>query len=240
MVAYGLALIPMSLALILSGSRGGILSVMCLLPFVVLVVLGQKSSHIESSKWSNVRMIAVRVGLIVLLVTAAITAVVYVGGERLTSKLGSVEAELDRSTADSYVLRSSTWRATLKLIADHPIAGSGFGGYWIAITRYHTSSGEIAPQEAHNDYLELIAGGGLLGLVIAGWFVIEVIKAVRRKLKVGNPHMRCVYIGAMAGMAAVSIHSLVDFGLHIPINAMILMSLIAIVIANPDQPDSVK
>ena len=60
--------------------------------------------------------------------------------------------------------RNEIWRATLKMFAAHPILGVGMGGYWIGITAYHDASGLMTPQEAHNDYLELLSSGGLIGL----------------------------------------------------------------------------
>ena len=40
------------------------------------------------------------------------------------------------------------------------------GGYWIAIPGYHNASGTLVPQEAHNDYLELLASGGIIGALM--------------------------------------------------------------------------
>mgnify|MGYP003694069815 CR=1 FL=1 len=48
----------------------------------------------------------------------------------------------------------------------HLNARCGMGAYWVSITAYHDASGVMTPQEAHNDYLELLASGGLVGLAI--------------------------------------------------------------------------
>ncbi|MDQ2920447.1 MAG: O-antigen ligase family protein, partial [Acidobacteriota bacterium] len=119
-----------------------------------------------------------------------------------------------------------------ELIKDHPVSGVGFGGYWIAITKYHRASGEATPQEAHNDYLELLASGGLIGLSIGVWFVVALVMTARRRLRSRDNEIRAVTLGALAGILAVAVHSLVDFGLHITINALIFTVLVSIISLN--------
>ena len=117
---------------------------------------------------------------------------------------------------------------TWEMIKDHPIVGVGFGGYWIAITKYHKASGEVTPQEAHNDYLELLSSGGLIGVAIGLWFILGFGKSVLTRLRYGDPLLSALSIGALAGIFAVAIHSIVDFGLHITINALLFVTLMVI------------
>jgi len=191
-------------------------------------------------------MVAVRGLLIAALLFGAVATVVFVGGDTLGGRLETVPFELDRQAADASSLRQSIWRATWEMIKDHPIAGVGFGGYAIAIPRYHLASGESTPQEAHNDYLELLASGGLIAFVICIWFGMSFVKAVRRRLAAENAsshsrYSRAARLGALAGLLTVSVHSLVDFGLHIPINAMIATALVAIALVDVrDAGSSIK
>jgi O-antigen ligase len=110
----------------------------------------------------------------------------------------------------------------------HPIAGVGLGGYWIAIPGYHNASGTLVPQEAHNDYLELLASGGIIGIALAIWFAVVVFKRVRRNFQSSNRFHRAASFGATLGIAGVAVHSLFDFGLHIIVNALIFVALIVI------------
>jgi O-antigen ligase len=111
------------------------------------------------------------------------------------------------------------------MFAAHPITGVGLGGYWIGITAYHDASGLMTPQEAHNDYLELLSSGGLIGFAIGVWFAVLVIREARRNFSLDGSYMR---LGAIFGIIGVAAHSLVDFGLHILINAIVFLSLIMI------------
>jgi O-antigen ligase len=230
------------------------------------------------------RTVAARAVLVAALLAGAVTTVVLVGGDPLAGRVDSLAVELDRNVADSYTLRPAIWRATWSLIMDHPLAGVGFGGYWVAITKYHVASGETTPQEAHNDYLELLASGGVIGLAIGIWFVVALLKTVREKLaqlggeaqgakgegprgtgqgervkgeeerakgqgerakgkgKNGgddssgwsNSFARAATIGALVGILTVAVHSLVDFGLHITINAVVFTVLVAIIAMRPE------
>lgn len=252
LAAYLLAAIPMWAALILANSRGGILSILCQVLFLALLAgVGTKANETERSHANGnapnsflsrvlrvSRTVAARGVLIVALLGGAITTVVLVGGDPLAARVDSLAVELDRKTADTFTLRPTIWRATWALIKDQPIAGVGFGGYWIAITKYHTASGETTPQEAHNDYLELLASGGIIGVAIGVWFAVALVRTAKRKLSklrssdgaAGSAQFaRAATLGALAGILTVAVHSLVDFGLHITINALVFTVLIAIV-----------
>src|SRR4030095_12735314 len=112
------------------------------------------------------------------------------------------------------------------MFAAQPILGVGLGGYWIAITAYHDASGALTPQEAHNDYLELLSSGGVVGFAIGVWFAIVVFRMIRRNLSTRNGFGRAVCIGAVLGIVGIAVHSLVDFGLHLMINALLFLALV--------------
>jgi O-antigen ligase len=118
------------------------------------------------------------------------------------------------------------------MIKDHPLMGVGFNGYWAAIPQYHSASGELTPQQAHNDYLELLASGGLIGVALAGWFLLLFIKGARRSFQSKDSFRRAASMGACAGLFGVAVHSMVDFGLHVTINALIFTALVVIAVAN--------
>jgi O-antigen ligase len=102
------------------------------------------------------------------------------------------------------------------------------GGYWAAIPRFHDASGTMTPQEAHNDYLELLASGGLVGLALGVWFAVVVFKRTRENLRSPNRFRRAACLGATIGIAGAAVHSLVDFGLHTIVNALVFTTLIVI------------
>ena len=124
------------------------------------------------------------------------------------------------------------WSTTLEVFKDRPLAGIGFGAYWIGVTKYHEASGELTPQEAHNDYLDLLAAGGLFGSALAIWFVVVFLSKARKQLRSPDSYRRAACLGALAGVFGVAVHSFVDFGLHVTVNAAVFILLIVIATAS--------
>ena len=217
LLIYGALVLPIWIALVLSNSRGGILAMLVQIVSAVLLL---------SSRGLN----ALKVVLLVALVAGVLFGTFWVGGDRLASNFENASRELNPGDLDmrAGVSRNEIWRSTLKMFAAHPITGVGLGGYWIAITAYHDASGLMTPQEAHNDYLELLASGGVIGFAIGVWFFVMVVRAVRANLLRDMGYMRALRLGAVLGIIGVAAHSLIDFGLHILVNAIILLALIMI------------
>ena len=124
------------------------------------------------------------------------------------------------------------------MFAANPVAGVGFGAYWAAVPAFHDASGTMPPQEAHNEYLELLASGGLIGLAIAIWFFVAVIQRTRENLHSMNRFRRAACFGATLGIIGVAVHSLVDFGLHMMVNALMFTTLVVIATSKPRWADS--
>jgi O-antigen ligase len=119
------------------------------------------------------------------------------------------------------------------MFAAHPMLGVGMGAYWTAVPAFHDASGTMIPQEAHNDYLELLASGGLVGSAIGVWFVVILFRRSRQNLYSANRFRRAACFGATIGIIGVAVHSLVDFGLHMILNALVFTTLVAIATSNP-------
>jgi O-antigen ligase len=232
LVVYLLAGVPMWSALVLANSRGGLISIFCQSAFLAVLLVSERAGKVtQKRRFSRLGRIALQLVLGAIILIGAATALVLVGGDHLAQRIDSISGELDAKTAESYTLRQNIWQASWQLIKDRPFAGAGFGGYWIAITKYHHASGETTPQQAHNDYLELVASGGLTGLGIGVWFVVAFVRAAGRRLRTADRFERAVALGALAGLLTIAVHSLVDFGLHIPINALVCTALVALVLA---------
>ena len=155
----------------------------------------------------------------------------WVGGETVVSNFELAGYSFGQQGAQGNrenVSRRDIWSATWQLIKARPIIGSGFGGYWIAITKYHNASGTYTPQEAHNDYLELLASGGLIGSALVGWFGVRFVKRAHQTLRAPDQWVRAAALGAITGIFGVMIHSFVDFGLHVTSNALMFCALIVI------------
>ncbi|HKX32130.1 MAG TPA: O-antigen ligase family protein [Blastocatellia bacterium] len=235
LLVYFAAAAPLWSALVLSNSRGGICSLLAQVLFLALVSGVNRTAPAGSKQSPNMldwlgrafRSLAVRGALIVVLIAATGAGILWLGGDPLAGRLETLPGEI--KAQGQGVRRIEVWSATWELIKAHPVLGSGFSAYGMAINQYHRSSGELIPRDAHNDYLELLASGGLTGLGLAAWFIVVLIQRARQKLRTGDRLSRAACLGALIGLFGVAFHNLVDFGLHITINALICISLVAII-----------
>lgn len=235
--------VPVWAALVLSNSRGGVLALLCQIIFLALNFRQrpprQQQSDAPQARRTPSRTLGplVRLALACALVLSIVVGIIWVGGDPLAERFGAVRQELSAEAADpSQAGRSGIWRATWRLCLAHPFVGVGFGGYWMAITAYHDGSGALVPQQAHNDYLELWASGGLVALVLAGWFIYLFVSRARQQLADLDPFRRAVALGAATGLFGVAVHSLVDFGLHLTGIALVAVALVALAIVRLDSP----
>ncbi len=65
--------------------------------------------------------------------------------------------------------RLNLWKKTISLAQEKPLLGVGAGNWRIEILQYDlqvtTDRGRIMPDRAHNDYLQILAENGIIGLV---------------------------------------------------------------------------
>ena len=73
-----------------------------------------------------------------------------------------------------------------------------------------------------------LASGGIIGAAIFVWFVVLLIGAGRRAAQNYSDFQRAAALGAILGIVGIGVHSLVDFGLHTTVNAMVFMILLSI------------
>jgi O-antigen ligase len=221
-------------ALVLSNSRGGILGFICqavLLAFVGLSWFRSRKLAGEAGREQKLTLpwfLPIRILVILVMVVTLVVGVLWMGGERLASKLD--DKNVANATTDG-VTRKEIWQSTCQLIKHNPWTGVGFGAYFLAIPQYQTGSGRIRIEQAHNDYLDLAASGGVLAIILAAWFLGVIIWRARSSLRSADAFRRAAGLGAAAGMLSVSVHSLVDFGLQVTGIAVVALTLVVISVA---------
>jgi O-antigen ligase len=128
---------------------------------------------------------------------------------------------LNRFTADPmqdarWEIYKGTWEAVK---AFFPL-GSGLGTFAEVFKPFHSASLSGAfINHAHNDYLEWLTEGGLWAALLIAWFFVYYgIRWVKLMNLQHWERYEYIQAGAGVGILAMSIHSLVDFNLHIPAN----------------------
>lgn len=231
---YALLAVFFWVPLLLTHSRGAVISLLLEIPFFfVLYKLSQVRSDSQGRKLGTTRSrkLVTAAATICFLLAAVTAGVVLVGGDETVYRLKSTSSEFkDQTNGHPKLERPQIWKATLKLIKDHPVLGVGFAGYAVGITRYLSSAGEWSPEQAHNDYLELLASGGIVGGILGAWFLVRLVKTSRIRLSADAPGIRALRCGALAGLFGIAVHSVFDFGLHITVNALLCSALIVVAV----------
>ena len=126
--------------------------------------------------------------------------------------------------------RTPIWRDTVQIVRDFPIAGTGWNTYGIAMLAYQTSRTGVHVVEAHNDYLQIAAEGGVLVGLPVLLAAAAFVRQVRRRFREAADDLRIHWlrVGAVTGLAALATQSLVDFSLQMPGNAVLFTLLLAI------------
>jgi O-antigen ligase len=119
--------------------------------------------------------------------------------------------------------RINLWAETIPLIRAYPFFGCGLGGYETAFWRFNVFAPLLTEDFAHNDYLQLLAELGVVGFAIGATLAFSVVRtAVRRAVRSADPGARYFAVACAGALAAILLHSLADFNLYIPANAMLL------------------
>jgi O-antigen ligase len=205
----------MAAALVLTASRSGLAS------FAVgLVVL---TWFLMARVGTGRRRAAVALYMAVVLVGA----LAWAGSGAIFSRFGRASAEAGS--------RFSAWEDTSRIIADFGVFGTGLGGYRTAMLSYQTTDRTLMYQQAHNDYLQLAAEGGLLVCVPALAAIGVLAAGIRRRLKAGDESVETYWVrrGAIAGLIAIATQSLVEFSLQMPGNTVLFIVLVAIAFHRP-------
>jgi O-antigen ligase len=235
-VLYLFAVVIMAIALVLTNSRGGVLSLAVEVMFLFIMGGAVRQRKDEADKGtSRVRAALVRAGLGTLLVLALLSAALLFGGEQSLSRLvGTVNAD------DPTSGRAQFWRGTVALVRTHPVIGAGLGAFGVAYTRHDPLNGALRLEQAHNDYLQILADAGLIGGVLALLFVATLFRQGFARLGAADKFRRGVALGALAACAAVLVHSFFDFPLHITSNALLFLLLAALATADRRVEDETK
>jgi O-antigen ligase len=120
------------------------------------------------------------------------------------------------------------------MVKDFPVFGSGFGTFGEAYLPYRTfeMAGYMKAYHAHNDPLQLLVEGGLLGLAIVLTACGALFLSSWRGLQKRRDR-EVIYLGygGLAGLTAFIFHSLTTFNFRIPANMLAFALLAALTLA---------
>jgi len=202
-------------ALVLTLSRGGWIGAFTSLAFMSIVLLTNRY-------FQRKKLLMCLIGglLAVVLIILSSTAVV--------ERIRTLE---QKDQIPHLASRMSRWRGTIAMIKDYPIFGTGPGTYATIFTQYQPPGYASRSFYAHNDYLHFTSELGITFIALLVWMIIACYKKGFNKLKNPSRLVRGTTLGALSGITAILIHSIGDFNLHIPANAILFTILSAVVVA---------
>jgi O-antigen ligase len=203
-VVVGLfAILPLG-ALFLSASRGGIISITVQMGILALLMLLQRTGgrHLLAG------------GVVLLL---AFLLVSWLGVHEVVDRFASLQS-LEATVGKRASMRSDTWR----IFMDHPVAGTGLGTLQTVFPAYESRYDGRIVNHTHNDYLETLAETGIAGGMCCAWFIAVLFaQSLRRMEKLGNSFTSVLHLSGLVACCGILVHSVADFNLHIPANALL-------------------
>jgi O-antigen ligase len=200
-------------------SRGGWLTTAATLVVFCIAMLAQKDYRIQG-----------------LVLAAALVA----GGVLVTSKaqmvLERVRHTFPNERADD--MRLTVWQSGLEIWQDHFWWGAGPAHFNYLFRQYRSPLLQRQPIRVHNEYLNVLADWGVVGgvLVAAVWGLLwwgvfrawKSLRGARDDFIRRKSNKFALLTGAATGLVAILFHSVLDFNLHIPAIAILVVTLMAL------------
>jgi O-antigen ligase len=204
-------------ALVLSRSRMGIISALVSVA-AVLTLSGAAPMRART-----------KMAVAALFFLGALGLIVWIGSDPVMSRFETLGQEYSLSGQN----RISIWRDTLGLIRHHPLLGTGLGSFSVVYPSVQTSFLTLLVEHAHCDYLEVASELGLPGgILVFGSIFWVLAQAVRHHRKTRERFGKAVSLGCIGSITAILVHSLADFNLYIPANALVFTTILALAWSN--------
>ncbi len=202
--------IMLSVGLTFSRSRMGIIAS----AVSILVIFGVASLQRKSGLLLSGLFIVLSVGL-----------AGWIGARSVVGRFENVGQEYTVKNES----RLSIWQGTGTLIRNHPWLGAGLGTFPVAYTEVQSTFLTQFVNHAHNDYLEIASDLGIpaaMCLFVSILFIL--VRALRDFSRGESRFERAVALGCAGSIVAILLHSLTDFNLHIPANALVFSVILGI------------
>jgi O-antigen ligase len=132
----------------------------------------------------------------------------------------------------SLLSRIDAWRDGWDVVRDFPVLGTGLNTYSPAMLMYQKRNPGFHMAQAHNDYLQLVAEGGVIVVLAAAGTAILLINAMRRTMRAASIEARGYWVraGSAVGLMAIAFQEIAEFSLQIPANAFLFCTLAAVTV----------
>ena len=182
----------------------------------VFLLLGLPAALLTFSRGGYVALLVIGVLLAVthrsrrwLVPALVVIAVAFSRIPAVASRIGHQLNPTDPN--NSLDQRVRLWKATLRMLQDHPLFGTGLSGFSRTINPYRNVSGYtdqlIYP---HNILLNFWTETGLLGLAAFVWILVQAVRLAWRGWRAGSAAWRPLQLGVLLALVGMVMHGLVD------------------------------
>jgi len=201
-----------AVSIFLALSRGGIISLLtaaCAL--TCMLTLGRRHSGGGQ--------------LIVITVLLAFVCILYLGFNAVYERMATLH---DISTAASG--RTQILADIARMWTRFPFFGTGLGTHSVVYPMFDSSTVTALASHAENEYAQMVEETGLLGLGLLVLFGVAIwISFARNLARAQHPIQQAGY-GLGFGLLAIMVHSLSDFGQHLPANHLLSLIFCALLL----------
>jgi len=220
LILLAVGVLLMSVSLVLTMSRSGISALTLSIALMGLLV-------IRGLKGRSRRMIGV-----IYLVGLFGAAVAWVGVDVLATRFAN-------TNWSEFNDRRGAWLDALGVIGSFPLTGTGLNTYPIVARFYQRHDLSSFYGEAHNDYLQLLAEGGLLVAIPAVLCVAAFGREVHRRMRNDVPGSSWwLRRASVAAIVAIGLQEAVEFSLQMPGNVTLFAVVCALAIHPPRETRS--
>jgi len=220
LILFSFLIVLMVGALFLSSSRGGIISFLGSMVFLLAMMIKKEKER---------RNLTILVGFLI----SIFSLLIWMGIGPLIEEFSSIQ---DISMDYDIQYRFQNWKDTLRLVRDFPLFGVGLDAFPFLFPKYKTSSLQYSYLYLESDYLQLLCEMGIFGFGIFSWLILSFFRELRlghskyEAKEMGSIQYISLY-GCLTGVVAIMIHSFWDFNMHIPSNALLFSIIMGLAIA---------
>lgn len=216
LILAGSAAVIMALALVLTMSRSG----MAAFAVSLAVTGGVIAWRMDPTPRRSVAWL--------YLAALAALVIAWVGVDAIAARWGQTNwAEFGD--------RRGAWLDAMGIARRFVWTGAGLNTYGTATMFFQQHDLALHYAQAHNDYLQLWAEGGLLIGIPAILLTLAAARHIRVRFREDEPHASIWWtrVGAVTGLMAIALQELVDFSLQMPANAALFIVLLAVALHRP-------
>ncbi len=206
---FGFLGLIMSVSLFLSLSRAGILSFFAGISIFTLFLF-----------WKKFRR--KRVWIIAAFLSVLFLYLLYLGIDPIIDRFYQTDITKE--------VRFRLWSETLNAFKDFYLTGSGMGTFLYLYPLYSSEPYLVIYDHAHNDYIEFILECGIIGILLVLLLLFFYIR-ILMKADWGSKH-GIINISLISSVVTIAVHSIFDFNMHIPSNALMFTTILGLSLVN--------